>query len=279
MIKTAYFKAKRGEIIFVLEREQIILDYLEEHEIATTSFLCELVGVSISTIRRDLNSMNERGLIIKTHGGAKKIANNKPTATPNLSMFNTRLDNLSIKDDLYINEKKEIAKLASSLILPGDVIFLGSGLTCAFLAKEIKHLSNLTVVTTSIDIVNELAPHIPLILLGGDIVVGKNHIETLGDYTIEILNTMFFDKSFFTVDGIDFEFGYSIKNRKQIPLYDYLTTHCKTSYLLADYSKFNKQTFAHLFDLNGVNNIIVDDKAPKEYLNKFKENNINTYIA
>lgn len=270
---------KRGENIFVLEREQLILDYLEEHEIATTSFLCELVGVSVSTIRRDLNSMSERGLIIKTHGGAKRIKKETFTRKNLSTTMNTRLDSLTIENDFYINEKKKIAKVASTFILPGDVIFLGSGLTCAFLAAEIKHLNDLTVVTTSVDIVNELAAHVPIILLGGDIVVGKNHIETLGDYTIDILNTMFFDKCFFTVDGIDFEFGYSIMNRKQIPLYDHLLTHCKTCYLLADYSKFNKQTFAHLFDLNDVNNIIVDDKAPTEYLKMFKENNINTYIA
>lgn len=223
--------------------------------------------------------MDKRGLIKKTHGGARRVEKNTPTSLDTLPSHTTLVDRLTIEDDPHLYEKREIAKTAASLVCSGDVVFLGSGLTCAFLAKEIKHLSNLTVVTASVNIVNELAPYVSLILLGGDIHVRKNHVETLGDYTIDVLNTMFFDKSFFTVDGVDLDFGYSILNRKQIPLYEHLYSHSSICYLLLDSSKFGKQTFARLSSLDKFNNVITDEKTPKMFLNNYQDNNINVYIA
>ena len=248
-----------------MEREQLILDFLAKKGIISTQDLCDLVGVSISTIRRDLNSMHDRGLLIKTHGGAK---------------LNPISNSPSIISDPYLDQKTSIAQAAVSLISPGEIIFLGSGVTCNILASKIKNINNLTVVTTSIDVVNELAhSSVSLILLGGDIHVGKHHVETLGEYTLDILNNMFFDKSFFTVNGVDKEFGYSILNRKQLPLYQHLLTHSGNCYLLIDFSKFNHLAFSKLFTLDQVHNVIVDNKIPHKYLDIYKEINTNVVIA
>ncbi len=248
-----------------MEREQLILDFLNKKGLISTQDLCDLVGVSISTIRRDLNSMHDKGLLIKTHGGAKlnPISNNSPVIS-----------------DPYLTEKTAIAKAAASMIYPDEIIFLGSGVTCNILASKIKHINNLTVVTTSVDVINILA-HSPvsLILLGGDIHVGKNHVETLGEYTLDILNNMFFDKAFFTVNGIDQEFGYSILNRKQIPLYQHLLTHSSNCYLIIDYSKFDHLAFSKLFNLDEVHSVITDNKIPQKYLDIYKEINTNVVIA
>jgi DeoR/GlpR family transcriptional regulator of sugar metabolism len=266
--------------MLAIEREKLILDYLEKNELATTQHLCELIGVSIATIRRDLNSMHTRKMLVKTHGGAKKIAVADPLDSSQRLASNASPVISSFVDDPYLQEKRSIAHSASALVSSGDVIFLGSGVTCTLLANELKHSNNLMVVTTSVDVVNVLtASSVSLILLGGDVHVGKNYVETLSEYTIDILNQMYFDKAFFTVDGVDLDFGYSITNRKQLPLYKHLLSHSNTCYLMIDHSKFEHQSFTRLFEFDQITNLIIDSQTPQKYLKRLEENNTHVYVS
>lgn len=266
--------------MLAIEREKLILEYLEENDLATTQHLCEMIGVSIATIRRDLNAMHAKKMLIKTHGGAKRIAKSESQDHMRQKESQQPVSLSAIEDDPYLHEKRAIARKASSLVSSGDVIFIGAGVTCTLLASELKHLSNLMVVTTSVDVVNELtASSVSMILLGGDIHVGKNYVETLGEYTLDILNQMHFDKAFFTVDGVDLDFGYSITNRKQIPLYKHLLSFSSLCYLMIDHSKFDHQSFTRLFAFDQIANLIVDSQAPQKYLKRLEESNTHVYVS
>lgn len=251
------------------EREQLILNYLMEHEVATSGFLSELTGASIATVRRDLNSMNKRGLIVKTHGGAQKLK--KDSLAERI--------NDTLNPDANLGKKESLAKIAAGIVETGDIIFVGAGMTCNLLARYIKDKKNITLVTTNLTAVLELikSPNISLILLGGDIHIGSNHIETLDEYTVDALNKLYFGKVFFTVDGIDLENGCSIINRAQLPLYNHLLNNSEKLYLLADSSKFNKRTFTKLCDIDIFKNIITNSDTDPKYFEYFKQNGINCY--
>ena len=253
------------------EREKIILEYLTSHEIATTKFLCELTGASIATIRRDLNFMEKQGLLKKTHGGAQSIAPKSyhGCLSPSLDF------------DPYLKSKELIAKKASEFISTGDIIFIGAGMTCNLLCKYISEKENITVVTTNVTAVMELVtnPNISILLLGGNIHLGKNHIETLDEYTIQALDKLYFDKVFFTVDGIDLNTGYSIISRAQLPLYNHLITNSKLIYLLADEVKFDKRTFTHLCNLDEIPNLITNSQIPSDYFSYYKEHEIGIFTV
>lgn len=251
------------------EREQIILNYLSSNQLATTGFLSELTGASIATVRRDLNSMSKKGLIAKTHGGAKRIE--KETLAERLKNF--------MEYDPYINEKEQIAHIASDFVLPGDIIFIGAGTTCNLLTRYLKTKENITIVTTNLTAVIELinAPNISIIVLGGNVHIGTNHIETLDEDTVNALNKLYFDKVFFTVDGVDMTSGYSIINKSQLPLYNHLINNSKTLYLLADKSKFDKRTFTHLCGIDEFKNIITNPSTEPRYLEYYSSKGINCF--
>ena len=59
--------------MLAVKRQQIILEYLNNHKTATTKLLSELTGASLATLRRDLNHMAQQGLLKKTHGGAQAV--------------------------------------------------------------------------------------------------------------------------------------------------------------------------------------------------------------
>lgn len=256
--------------MFAAEREQLILSYLNEHELASTSTLAQVTETSIATVRRDLNSMSERGLIKKTHGGAQRISS--MSSFPAISAAPTGCDSIT-------NPKEYLAKTASHLINSGDVIFLGAGETCTYLAKYIKNKENITVVTTNLNAVFELtgSSNISILLLGGDIHVGANYVETLGEDVLTPLHKLYFDKVFFTINGADLGYGYSIFSRMQLHLYNYLIDHCHDCYLLINDEKFGKRTFIQFCDLDKIPNIIAQPSLPKEYYEYYSSHNINLY--
>lgn len=254
------------------ERRKIILDYLRKHEFATSEELAALTGASLATVRRDLVELNNKKLIIKNYGSVRAA---------DYEEIHRHIPCVHCEDPYYA-QKEAIALQARELISEGDIIFLGSGLTCNLLAKCIKNLSNITIVTTNINAVIELAvpdSKISILLLGGNVNVEKNYTETLDEYTIDALKRLYFDKAFFTVDGINLETGYSINNRAQLPLYNYLINNSKSVYLLADQHKFNKRAFAHLGDMNVFKHILTTGELEPRYDSYFKKYNIECIIC
>ncbi len=251
------------------ERERLILDYLAKNETATTKTLKEVTGVSIATVRRDLNTMSDRGLLIKNHGGAEAMEE-----TASIGDYSALSD-----ADPHIDKKDEIATRAAQLVKPGDTIFLGAGKTCSLLARYIKDIPNIRVVTTSINAVIELtvSDSASILLLGGDIYVGSNYIETLDEYTIQSLSKYYFDKVFITVNGIDFYFGYSINYRLQILLYEYLMQNCTDFFVMADSNKFDKRAFTQFTSLSEVKNVVTNTDTDPRYLDYYKKNDITVY--
>ena len=250
--------------MFIGEREQMILNYLQANKMATTSVLTELTGASAATVRRDLNNLKKNGFVIKVHGGAKCVDSAGPF---------TQKKSLGACP----NEKNEVALIAQKIIEPGNIVFLGAGVTNTLISRYIKDKENLLVITTNINAVLELScsKTITVLLLGGQINYCENHIETLDENTLQSVNKYFFDKAFITVDGIDLTEGYSIISRLQIPLYHYLLQNCKQFYLVADSGKFDKRAFTHFCGINDIPNIITNVNTDRKYLNYYKNNGIN----
>lgn len=260
--------------MLALERQKIILNQLNADQVTTTKHLSDITGASLATLRRDLNDMEQQGLLKRTHGGAQI------TDSASICAGNT---DITSEFDAYLKYKDSIARKASEFINTNDIVFVGAGMTCNLLCKYVNESKkeNITIVTTNITAVIELAfnPNISTLLLGGNVHAGKNHLETLDEYTVQTLEKLYFDKAFFTVDGIDLNYGYSIINRAQLPLYHHLIQNSRNSYLLANEGKFNKRTFTHLCDLDAVSNIIANSSIERAYSSYYKEHGINVYTV
>lgn len=256
--------------MFAKEREVKILEFLEMNKMASTSMLCKLTGASVATIRRDINTMDERKLLLKTHGGVQLIESEKNYMDGQESPF-------AVSDE----EKRKIAEKAASLIQPGDYIFLGAGKTCDLLAHYIKGRKNINIVTTSVTAAVELAdsPDVSTVLLGGDIRSGKDFVETLDEYVIESLDKYYFNKVFITVNGIDLKAGYSINNRKQLSLYLHLREKSEKFFVMADDSKFDVRAFAFFCEMDEIRNLVISEKTDKKYLNYYEQQQISYVVC
>ena len=259
------------------ERQKKILDYLDKNGAVTTQELIDMTGSSPATVRRDLHDLREQDMILKTRGGAQSLERgNVNGSTPVSSGYRPR-------NDIHFLSKKMIASKAAEFIGSGNHVFIGAGMTGNLLCRCLKKsaLADVTVVTSNVTATLELAgdERFSIVLLGGTIHAGKNHIETLDDITMESLSRFYFDKAFFTVDGADPANGYTISNRFEMALYRYVLHHCEQSFLMLGSEKLNRSRFTRMGGLDEIKNVITDQVLPEEYMNRYRQCGVRVLLA
>ena len=126
------------------ERQKFILDELTRDGAVTVSRLALSLGVTEETIRRDLEKLEKTEALRRTHGGAVPIEG----TSYELSLEKRKATN--------VEAKQKIAEIAANYVFSGDTIFLDASTTTFFMAKELKNLKNITVITNSLRVVAEL---------------------------------------------------------------------------------------------------------------------------
>lgn len=250
------------------EREKIIKEHVEKRGIVPIDELVRLTESSVSTIRRDLLSLESKGVIIRKRGGA--VGQKKDI----ISQFS----DISIRN---AEEKRRIANKAIAMIAPGDSLFIGSGTTCDILCEELQGIPNLNIVTTSVygAMLLSRSKASNTVLLGGKVYCGNNFYETVGDFKeLNHLNRKYnFNKVFISLDGVDLVRGYFLQKEEQIPLYRLLMESSDFFYVMLSSEKFGRRVFVNLCGIEEVQNLIVADKLPKKFKEIFSKNKINVF--
>jgi DeoR family fructose operon transcriptional repressor len=257
--------------MFGIERLQKIREIIIKQKSIEVQSLSELLSVSEVTIRRDLDKLEKEGLIIKTYGGA--ILNDSYKLGAPLS--NIGLPN----EDTLIEEKNLIGKIASNMIADGEVIFLGGGTTCLYIAKNIKERNKLKVITNDIFIAGELynCIGIKVILTGGDLITSTGILS--GPLTLKSLEDIFIDKAFISVSGVNINYGYTVDSYEEVLVYKYLLDKADVAILVADHSKFNKTGFTKLAEIDQFKKVVSNKQVPEEFKNYYFNNNIKLYTT
>lgn len=255
--------------MFAAERLAKIREILLDYKHVDVATLSSILSVSEATIRRDLEKLEEEGFLTKTHGGAV------------ISDEAVQEVQLNYEEDPYLEEKRQIGMISAQMINNNDAIFLGAGITCLQIAKNIKDKKDLTVVTNNVNIVLELSncSNINLLLAGGSVRHLGTSLSLVGQFTKRTLETVFVNKAFFTVNGISLEFGYTISSAEQAEVYNILMKNADEVLVVADYTKFDKRSFTQIGPINMVKKIITNAQVSLEYKKYFFENNIQLFTA
>ncbi|RKD32078.1 DeoR/GlpR family DNA-binding transcription regulator [Thermohalobacter berrensis] len=252
--------------MFAEERKIKILDRLDKQGKVRVKELSKLYNVSEATIRRDLQELEERGMIKRTHGGA--------VLTEHTKFEPTFLE----KEDKFHEEKEAIGKLAASLIEDGDTIAIDSGTTTLEIAKNIK-AKNLTIVTNSLDIAYEIGKRSDIeVVITGGMMRWKTRamVGPIADNTIKNLRV---DKVFLGTNGICIKKGITTPNLIEAQTKRALLKIASQAIVVCDHTKFNQVSFAKIADINEVDIIITDNKLPSKLLDKYKEQDIEIMIS
>lgn len=238
------------------ERYAVIIEQVRQKKSIALTELCELLGASESTVRRDLTTLDERGLLKKVHGGA--------ISTDDRSLNLVEHD-VEAKSKMFTEEKTAIARYAASLVDDGDFVYIDAGTTTE---KMIDFLPDkqVTFVTNAFLHAKKLAQrgftvYIPAgeIKLATEAIVGAECVSSLQGYN--------FTKSFLGANAISLSGEISTPDRNEASVKSAVVQNSKTVYILADHSKFGQiasVTFARL----GKVKLITDKLPDKKYRTK-----------
>ena len=215
-------------------REQKIISILESRGEMSVSALSEYLGVSVSTLRKQLADMQSRKLIIRTYGGVMS-ANRFPDET-----FDSKLHK-------SVSEKRRIATRARQLVHDGDSISLGSGTTVYALSNLLDDMDSATIYTNSMQAADFLAHCASL-----DVHICGGIIRSATGTIIEaynFFNGICVDCAFISCDAIDDDGEVYSDNIAVAAVESAVLKNAKRKYVLCDSSKLGKRSIAHIVNL------------------------------
>jgi len=249
IILLVYTHNKRGDNVLNLKRYEMILNILNKKDVVKLQKIVDKLGISESTARRDLNYLEEKGLLERIHGGARLPSGNLE-------------EDFQSKNVQNQSEKKRIGDLAAKEIEDGELIFLDAGTTTETLIPYLKD-RDITVVTNGTTHLSTLGKYsVKTYIIEGMIkhktgaIVGSEAIESLLKYN--------FDRAFLGTNGVHIEKGYTTPDAEEARIKKRVIKNSKRTYIMADSNKFSRissVTFGGIEECT----IITDKEIDKKY--------------
>ena len=238
------------------ERRRSILAALHQNGRVLVKDLALQFGTSQITIRKDLEFLHNRGLLHRTHGGA----------LPPHSQTGALVDpSLGEKEKIHRKEKARIAEAAARMVREGQSVLLDSGTTTTAIARALKRLNRLTVITNAVNIAAELAgTSIEVVLTGGTL--RKNSFSLVGPLAEESLIRVSADLLFLGVDGFDTQVGLSTPNLLEAKVNRVMVKISRRVVAVCDSSKFGHRSLAMIAPTKDIHEVITDKAVSKKDL-------------
>ena len=236
--------------MFAEERKTEILQLVKIGNPVTVISLSQRFGVSESTVRRDLQELEDNGLIQRTHGGAISVQTG----------FEMSFQEKEVR---CLAEKQQIATLAAGLVQDGETVLIDSGTTTLEIARLLR-ARKITVATNSMDIAQIFSDDtaVETVLLGGTL--RKNTRALVGYLTNDALRKMYFDKVFLAANGIDVELGITTPNLTEAETKRYMLKAGKEKILVADHSKIGQKSLCRICGVEELDLLLTDTDITEE---------------
>jgi DeoR/GlpR family transcriptional regulator of sugar metabolism len=249
------------------QRRDRILDLLKEDGSAKVVDLAKLFKVTEVTIRQDLEKLEAEDLIVKEHGGAY------------LKNVEDQVKSFSLIHQENLDKKETIAQKCLEFIESGDTIILDSGSTTTEIAKKLKGIKNLTVITNALNIALLLGtePGIEVIMTGGEF--KPPTLSLTGQKAADFFKGLNVQKLFLATAGISLKSGLTYPSISDLVVKKAMIESAEVTYLVADSTKIGKSALASLGALSLIDYIITDAGIEEKHLSVFKENEIEVIIS
>ena len=249
--------------MLALERQKRIIETLNADGSVLVSKLSEELDVTEETIRRDLEKLEKQEALIRTHGGAIPVDEN----VYELSLEKRKSTNTEVKE--------KIAKAAVKFINPWDTVFLDASTTTFYMAKEIKRMQNVTVITNSVRIINELSglKDIKVIGIGGLLSQNQSFVGSLAEDTIKA--NYFANKMFFSSKGLIEEDVWVLEsNEHECAIKQKMIENSTERYFMCDKTKIGRVGFVKLAPFSKLNYFISDYKPNEKWMERFNDESV-----
>jgi DeoR family transcriptional regulator of aga operon len=260
-------KTKKQSPMLIEERRQHILSLIQKNGRVLVGELSTDLDLSKITIRKDLDYLQSKDLIVRTHGGALPAhagALSDPT--------------IQEKKELHHEEKVKIAKAAAAMVSEGQCIILDSGTTTTEIARAILSFRNLTVITNALNIAADLArSDFEIILIGGTL--RKNSLSVVGPLAEDVLKEIHADIVFMGVDGFDIEIGLTTPNLLEARVNRAMVKAAQKVVAVCDSSKFNRRSLSLIIGTSSIDHVITDSKLGADNVQSIRDAGIEVTVV
>jgi DeoR/GlpR family transcriptional regulator of sugar metabolism len=233
------------------ERQTRIVQFIQQRVSVSVNELSQNFGVSTMTIRRDLSNLEDKGLVVRIHGGV---------TVPGASIASREHE----RETISITQKMAIGACAVDLVEDHHTVFIDAGTTTTELAKRLVNRHGLTVVTNSVKVLTILAdaPGVNLIGVGGSVYGGAwSFVGSLAESAIRRFNS---DLAFLGITSLSLERGLTEVNYFESDTKSLIIKQSQRVVLMADSSKFEKISPISVAPLSEIDVIITDNKLSPE---------------
>ncbi len=248
-------------------RHTQIQQLVNENGHVTVQQLNQLLDVSEATIRRDLDELSQGGLLLRTHGGAVKVAQAD------------REPPILLRQSEFEAEKRRIGRVAASMVEERQSIFLGSGSTVHEIARNLRCLSNLTVITNAINVVNELADckGVELIVIGG--MLRQSELSMVGHIAEAAIKELRADKVFMGMRGVHPQYGFTGDYLPEATTDRSIMGIAPCNVIVADHSKLGQVSTVFLAPITTAHMLVTDKTAPPDIIAALQEKGLRVHLV
>jgi DeoR family fructose operon transcriptional repressor len=245
--------------VYAIERHQEILGRARREGRVDVKNLAEQLDVTPETVRRDLTALERLGMLRRVHGGAVPV-----------ERLGAELAVADREERLTV-EKERIAKVALDQLPDGGSIIIDAGTTTVHFTRLLPRDRELLVVTHALPVANLLMswPNVTLYLLGG--VVRRRTLAAVGQWTLHHLADVFADVAFVGINGITATRGLTTPDLGEAAVKRALIASARRTVVLADHTKFGREDFAQVCDLEAIDTVISDTGLADEMAAEIEE--------
>lgn len=240
------------------ERYQQIIKMVNEEETVTVNALADKLGVAKMTIRRDLDDLERRRVLLRIHGGAQKIG------SPYKELSHNQ------KRTLHVSEKQHIAQKCAALIHEDENVFLGPGTTNEMIFDYLDHIQHLDIVTNAMTIFERFKEdsRFDLLLIGGR--YRRRSGTCIGYFANKLLNEIKVSKAFIGTNGISGSFV-TTANEEEGNGQQVILNNAAERYVVADHSKIGVEAFYRFYEVEQLTAIITDPGIDQDIVDEYRK--------
>lgn len=248
------------------QRQRAISDAVMAEGAIRIEQLAERFGTSVMTIHRDLDHLENQGLIRKNRGVA--------TATSTAMVESSDV----YRSSRQLPEKEAIAQAALTFVEPGQAIILDDSTTTLHLASRLKDRTPLTVITNNLTIISDLraTKGISLLALGGQYYNWCSAF--MGRMTTEAIASLRADVLFMSTSAITDDIAFH-QTQETVDVKRAMFDAAAKRILLADHTKFEKRALHAMLSLSRFDAVIVDARTDGEHITRLRDNGVQVVLA
>lgn len=249
------------------DRMREVLSLLRARGEVDSQVLRKELRVSAATLRRDLSELEEQGLLVRTHGGARAL-------DPSDSEIPVRL-----RDHRMVAIKRRIAQHAAALVPAGpQAVALTGGVTTGEVARALKGRPQMTIVTSSLTIAADCAvdAHMKVIMTGG--LVRANSLEAVGPMSEHAFQVINVGTAVLGADGMSAHFGATTFDEAEARTAIAMAANAQRVIVPVDGSKIGKVTLAKMVPLSEIDHLVTDSTADGEQLERIAAAGVDVHV-